>query len=209
MYLTGLHGHGTSAWPGASGAPTECTHRTNDPLFSIARSAAVPIRVMIRIETATYGESVISTPSWEMSLPSGPMQNGTTYMVRPRMHPSKISPNVLRISSGAIQLLVGPASSSRSEQMNVRSSTRATSPGSDRHQKLSGRSSGFSRVNVPASTSRPVSRSHSACEPSHQTTASGLVSPAISPTHPASAARLVAAFPRSARVCRSALRWPW
>ena len=55
---------------------------------------------MIRIETTTYGESVISTPSWEISPPSGPMQNGTTYMTRPRMQPSKISPNVLRISSG-------------------------------------------------------------------------------------------------------------
>src|SRR5262245_1430023 len=202
MYLTGLHGHGTSAWPGASGAPTECTHRTNDPEDSIAASAAAPIRVMTRIETTTYGESVISTPSWEISPPSGPMQNGTTYITRPRMHPSKISPNVLRISSGAIQLLVGPASSTRSEQMNVRSSTRATSPGSEAHQKLFGRSSGFSLVKVLFSTSRLVSRSHSACEPSHQTTASGLVSPAISPTHPASAARLVAASP-SVRACLS------
>ena len=148
---------------------------------------------MIRIEVTTYGESVISTPSWEIAPPSGPMQNGTTYMTRPRMQPSKISPNVARICSGAIQLLVGPASSSRSEQMNVRSSTRATSPGSDAHQKLFGRSSGFSRVNVPLSTSRLVSRSHSACEPSHQTTASGLVSSAISPTHPASSGSLVAA----------------
>ena len=86
---------------------------------------------MIRIETTTYGESVISTPSWEISPPSGPMQNGTTYITRPRMHPSKIPANVSRISSGAIQLLVGPASCSRSEQMNVRSSTRATSPGSE------------------------------------------------------------------------------
>jgi hypothetical protein len=86
---------------------------------------------MIRIETATYGESVISTPSWEMLPPSGPMQNGTTYMVRPRIAPLKISPKVARISAGAIQLLVGPASSSLSEQMNVRSSTRATSVGSE------------------------------------------------------------------------------
>ena len=51
MYLTVLHGHGTSSCPGASGAPTECTARTNDPLSSIARSAGAPIRVMIRIET--------------------------------------------------------------------------------------------------------------------------------------------------------------
>ena len=193
MYLVSLHGHGTSACPGASGAPTECTHRTNDPDDSIAASAAAPIRVMIRIETTTYGESVISTPSWEISPPSGPMQNGTTYMIRPRMHPSKISANVSRISSGAIQLLVGPASCSRSEQMNVRSSTRATSPGSDRHQKLFGRSRGLSRVNVPFSTSRLVSRSHSSSEPSHHTTASGWVRSAISSTHLASSGSLVAA----------------
>ena len=164
---------------------------TNDPLSSIERSAGVPIRVMIRIETATYGESLISTPSWEMLLPSGPMQNGITYIVRPRMHPSKISANVSRISAGATQLLVGPASCSRSEQMNVRSSTRATSPGSDTHQKLFGRSSGLSLVNVPLSTSREVSRSHSSGEPSHQTTASGLVSFAISRTQAASSGRLV------------------
>jgi len=37
----------------------------------------------------------------------------------------------LRISAGAIQLFVGPASCSCSEQMNVRSSTRATSLGSE------------------------------------------------------------------------------
>ena len=36
-----------------------------------------------------------------------------------------------RISAGAIQLLVGPASSSLSEQMKVRPSTRATSLGSE------------------------------------------------------------------------------
>ena len=66
-----------------------------------------------------------------MLLPIGPMQNGITYMVRPRMQPSKISASVSCISPGAIQLLVGPASSSRSEQMKVRSSTRATSLGSD------------------------------------------------------------------------------
>ena len=53
MYLTLLHGHGTSAWPGCSGAPTECTARTKLPDSSIAASAAVPILVMIRIDTTT------------------------------------------------------------------------------------------------------------------------------------------------------------
>ena len=71
------------------------------------------------------------TPTSEIGEPSGPIENGTTYIVRPRMLPSKRSSSVSRISLGSAQLLVGPASSSRSEQMNVRSSTRATSEGSD------------------------------------------------------------------------------
>ena len=64
--------------------------------------------------------------------PIGPIENGTTYIVRPRIEPRNSSSSVSRISAGSRQLLVGPASSARSEQMKVRSSTRATSPGSDR-----------------------------------------------------------------------------
>ncbi len=59
------------------------------------------------------------------------MQNGTTHMVRPRMLPRYRSVISDRISAGAIQLLVGAGVDSRSEQMNVRDSTRATSDGSD------------------------------------------------------------------------------
>ncbi len=68
---------------------------------------------------------------WAMGEPSGPMLKGITYMVRPRMQPSNSGCRVARISAGAFQLLVGPASSWRSLQMKVRSSTRATSDGSD------------------------------------------------------------------------------
>ena len=103
---------------------------------------------MIRMLTTTYGLSVSSMPMCEMWLPSGPIENGTTYSVRPRMQPSN-SPSVLRISAGATQLFVGPASSSVSLQMNVRSSTRATSEGSDSARKLFGRFAGFSRFSVP------------------------------------------------------------
>jgi hypothetical protein len=45
------------------------------------------------------------------------MENGTTYMVRPRMQPAKRPSRKLRISAGSRQLLVGPASISFSEQM--------------------------------------------------------------------------------------------
>ena len=183
MYLTGLHGQGTSARPGGSGAPTEWTARTKKPFPPSWSSTAVPVRVMTCIEAATYAESVISTPSWEIGEPIGPMQNGTTYMTRPAMQPANSSARVACICAGAIQLLVGPASSCCSEQMNVRSSTRATSEGSDDAAKLPGRSSGLSRVSVPRSTSRPLRSCHSRCEPSHQWTAAGRVSAAICATH--------------------------
>ena len=62
--------------------------------------------------------------------PSGPIENGTTYIVRPRIAPVNNGFSVARISAGAIQLLVGPAFSFFSQQMKVRSSTRATSDGS-------------------------------------------------------------------------------
>ena len=49
---------------------------------------------------------------WEIGEPSGPIENGTTYIVRPRIEPRKRSSRTSRISSGSRQLLVGPASSS-------------------------------------------------------------------------------------------------
>ncbi len=71
---------------------------------------------------------------WAIGDPSGPIENGTTYIVRPFIEPSKSDVISARISPGSRQLLVGPASSSCSVQMKVRSSTRATSPGSERHR---------------------------------------------------------------------------
>ena len=76
-------------------------------------STALPMRVMIRMFTTTYGESVISTPIWAIGEPSGPMLNGMTYIVRPRMQPSNRPCSVRFISAGSVQLLVGPASSFR------------------------------------------------------------------------------------------------
>src|SRR5436305_275881 len=121
-----------------------------------------------------------------MGEPSGPIENGTTYMVRPFMHPWNSVRSVARISAGSRQLLVGPASASRSEQMNVRSSTRATSAGSDTAQYEFGRLASVSFVNVPLSTSTWQRRSYSSADPSHHTTASGVVSTATSSTQASS-----------------------
>src|SRR5947207_896889 len=112
-------------------------------------------------------------PMWENGDPRGPMENGTTYIVRPRIAPSNSPVIVARISSGSRQLLVGPASISASLQMNVRSSTRATSAGSERARKLFGRWASDSRLKVPLATSSSQRRSYSSWLPSHQWTASG------------------------------------
>ena len=135
MYLVLLQGQLTSFWPGSSGAPTVCTQGTKSPSAPSSSTTARPMRVIRRMFTATYGESDSSTPMCEIGEPSGPMLNGTTYSVRPRIEPrnSALSPvcSSSRISEGSTQLLVGPASSRRTLQMKVRSSTRATSEGSE------------------------------------------------------------------------------
>ena len=47
---------------------------------------------------------------WE---PSGPIEKGTTYIVRPFIEPENRPFRVSRITSGSAQLLFGPASASR------------------------------------------------------------------------------------------------
>ena len=69
------------------------------------------MRVMMRILIATYGLSDNSTPICAIGDPRGPIEKGTTYIVRPRMQPSNSGVKVARISLGSTQLLVGPASS--------------------------------------------------------------------------------------------------
>ena len=69
---------------------------------------------------------------WAIGEPSGPIENGTTYIVRPSMQPSKRSLSVLPHLVGVAPVVGGAGVLlGVSEQMNVRSSTRATSPGSE------------------------------------------------------------------------------
>ena len=103
------------------------------------------------------------------------MENGTTYIVRPRIEPLNSSLRTSRISAGSRQLLFGRASSSRSEQMKVRSSTLATSSGSERARYEFGRFASESFSKVPLSTSPWQRRSYSSAEPSHQWIDSGPV----------------------------------
>src|SRR4051794_4943840 len=201
MYFSSLHGHADVLL----GAPTECRHGTKAPSSPRQSRAGLPMRVMIRIETATYGESVSWIPISAIGEPSGPMLNGTTYIVRPRIAPLNLSRRTPRMSSGSRQLLVGPASDSLREQMNVRSSTRATSPGSLRARYEFGRFASESFSNVPASTSSAHSASYSSAEPSHQWMAAGLVSSATSSTQERSLRCLVGTVVSSVTWARASL----
>ncbi len=52
------------------------------------------------------------TPMCEIGEPSGPIENGTTYIVPPRIDAGEQLGQLRRISSGSRQLFVGPASDS-------------------------------------------------------------------------------------------------
>ena len=137
------------------------------------------------------------------------MQYGSTYMVRPRMQPRKRSVMIAFMSSGSIQLLVAPASFGSRLQMNVRSSTRATSVGSLAHQNEFGFLSSFSRTNVPFSTSRSVTRVHSSGDPSTHSMRSGWVSSAVSRTQASRPACVVGAVSSPGMVLAVMCRSPW
>src|SRR5438270_7185904 len=133
MYFSSLHGHDTSSCRGPSGAPPECMHGTTRlRSLSISANTGAPIRAMIRMFTTTYAESVSWTPICDIGLSIGPIEKGSTYIVRPFIDPLKRLFSFFRITNGSTQLLVGPAVSFESEQMKVRSSTRATSFGEER-----------------------------------------------------------------------------
>ena len=121
-------------------------------------------------------------PNIGFSASRWPITNGMTYIVRPAMQPSYSLRMMAFISSGAIQLLVGPQSFSSTEQMKVRSSTRATSVGSLAAWKELGLIAGSSRVKVPVETRASVSSVHSSSEPVHQWMRAGLVIAATSLT---------------------------
>ncbi len=69
------------------------------------------------------------TPTRLIDEPAGPMRYGITHIGRPRMLPRNSPLSRSLPSAGAIQLLVGPASSRVGVQMKVSCSVRATSEG--------------------------------------------------------------------------------
>src|SRR3954468_2163523 len=79
-----------------SGAPTECSARTNSPSLPRTSRTFVPTRVMMCMFATTYGESEISTPSLAMGEPSGAMQYGMRDVVGPLGSPIAKQPHAVR-----------------------------------------------------------------------------------------------------------------
>src|SRR6266850_6477747 len=96
-----------------------------------------------------------------------------TYIVRPRIAPRRYPLARLLASAGAIQLLVGPASSRSRVEMNVSCSVRATSDGWLRCRYELGYVRGLSERSVPSPSMASMRVSYSGLEPSHHTTRAG------------------------------------
>src|SRR4029434_7201740 len=113
------------------------------------------------------------TPTRLIEEPAGPIRYGNTHIVRPRMLPRRRPPTFSLPSAGAIQLLVGPASSRARVQMNVSCSVRATSEGWLRWRYELGYVRGLSDRSVPSRSMVSMRVSYSGLEPSHHTTRAG------------------------------------
>ena len=112
------------------------------------------------------------------------MTYGTTYIVRPFMAPAKRGHTVRSAASGAIQLLVGPASASlvRADERQVLGPRDVRRDSSDARSSWGG-SSSFRRRSVPSATIRSSRERASSVLPSHHRTASGLMCSATAWTH--------------------------
>ena len=175
MYLVSLHGQATSCWPGSSGAPTECRagHEVGVELLDPSQDVGAhpghdPHRHddVRRVGDLDAEHRVLGV---EVAHDERDDVHGATA------HAAAVEVGHDRLHLGRRHPVVGGAGVgfSSTEQMKVRSSTRATSLGSEAQWNELGFLSGLSRVNVPASTSSSVSRVHSSSEPVTQWIAVG------------------------------------
>src|SRR3954454_2793362 len=105
-----------------------------------------------------------------------------TNIVRPRIAPLSNCLSFAYVSSGSVQLFVGPASCFVGVHTKVHCSTRATSFGLDRCRYERGTFFSFSSIRTFCLSDSAIRKSFSRSEPSHQKMFSGCVSVAISCT---------------------------
>ncbi len=73
MYLVSLHGHGTSAWPSASGAPTECSAFTNGRSAAAAARARHRARGGVATAAATLFIDIVGSTTMAATIPAPEM----------------------------------------------------------------------------------------------------------------------------------------
>ena len=176
MYFSALHGHGTSASPSSSGAPTVCRQGTNAPSSPIASSARLahaghdPHRDRDVRRVGQLDADVATCPSR-----AGPSRTGR------RTSCGRASRR--RTGRGASPRIVGrvlPVVRRPGVLLALGADERAVLDAGDvggvRPAEVAVRALGVAQacVNVPPSTSSWQSRSYSSAEPSHQYTRVGL-----------------------------------
>ena len=111
MYLlSALHGQATSASPGFERRADGVDARHERPVAQhveggLAHAGHDPHR---HRDVRRVGE--LARRCRQIGEPSGPIEKGTTYIVRPFMQPANRPLSLVRISAGSAQLFVGPAS---------------------------------------------------------------------------------------------------
>ena len=124
----------------ASGTPTECTHGTNAPSVpSTSYTARSHARHDAHADDDVGAVGDLDADVRDRTAERSHRERHDVHRASAHAAVEQARAACARIFAGATQLFVGPASSSRSLQMNVRSSTRATSDGSERARKLPGR----------------------------------------------------------------------
>ena len=118
--MSSLHGHGDVLPAPASGCPTECSAGTKSPSLADEVEGGLPMRVMMRIDTTTYGESVSSDAELGDARAERAHREGDDVH-RAALHaPANFSLSVARMATG--RPVVGRAGVLlAAEQMKVRS----------------------------------------------------------------------------------------
>ncbi len=196
MYFVGLHGHGTSSAGRARAArpPSAGSARTGRPPRSNRGSTAAPIRVMmLHGGDHVLGVGDLHAEHRVLGVQRAHAERNDVHRA-PVHGPADTAPTSwTSFPSDRPSCWSDRRRPAAELQMNVRSSTRATSSGSETAQNELGFFSSLSRRKVPAFTRSVVTRSHSASEPSHHTTRSGSMSSAVSRTQVSRRALLVGA----------------
>ena len=133
--------------------------------------------------TTTYGESVTWTPTCESGPPTGPIENGTTYIVRPRMLPANTPSSSARIADGLAPVVrrAGVGLVARADERARLDARDVVGVGAGEVAARAQRR--VEREERAGATICATSARRSSSEPSHQTTASGSVSSATASTH--------------------------